>query len=103
MPPPPLLVDLLTIPPEYRKAAPKTPRLISNARRRLAPGERFGKANAINARMPPSPLLVARSTMAKYFSETISSSDQKISDRMPRTLSWGGGKGGDRENPPRGA
>ena len=43
-------------------------------------------ANAIKAKMPPSPLLSARKTYATYLSETISVSAQKISDRMPITF-----------------
>ncbi len=41
-------------------------------------------ASAISARMPPSPRLSARITSSTYLTVTISTSDQKISDRMPR-------------------
>ena len=42
-------------------------------------------ASAISARMPPSPRLSARMISVTYFTVTISTSDQKISDRMPST------------------
>ena len=41
-------------------------------------------ASAISARMPPSPRLSARMIKVTYLTVTISISDQKISDRMPR-------------------
>ena len=40
-------------------------------------------ASAISARMPPSPWLSARMTRVTYLIVTISTSDQKISDRTP--------------------
>ena len=42
-------------------------------------------ASAISARMPPSPRLSACITSSTYLTVTISTSDQKISDRMPST------------------
>ena len=42
-------------------------------------------ASAIKARMPPSPRLSACITSITYFTVTISTSDQKMSDRMPIT------------------
>ena len=42
-------------------------------------------ASAISARMPPSPRLSACMISITYFTVTMSTSDQKISDRMPRT------------------
>ena len=36
-----------------------------------------------NARMPPSPLLSARITTSRYFTEITSSSDQNIRDSTP--------------------
>ena len=42
-------------------------------------------ASAINARMPPSPRLSACITSITYFTVTISTSDQNISERMPMT------------------
>ena len=42
-------------------------------------------ASAISARMPPSPRLSACMTSITYFTVTISTSDQKIRDRMPMT------------------
>ena len=41
-------------------------------------------ASAISARMPPSPRLSARMISITYLTVTISTSDQKISDRIPR-------------------
>ncbi len=41
-------------------------------------------ANAMSAMMPPSPRLSARMMTSTYFTVTVSISDQKISDRMPR-------------------
>src|SRR3546814_4634582 len=46
-----------------------------------------GLSRASRARMPPSPRLSARITSSRYFSETTTTSDQKISDRMPNTRS----------------
>ena len=43
-------------------------------------------ARESKAMMPPSPLLSARMIKATYFADTIIMSDQKISERMPRTL-----------------
>ena len=42
-------------------------------------------ASAINARIPPSPRLSACMISITYFTVTISTSDQKIRDRMPMT------------------
>ncbi len=53
--------------------------------------EPFGRvrcASAISAMMPPSPSLSARMMMVTYFSVTTIISAQKISDRMPSTVSW---------------
>src|SRR5580658_5024368 len=41
-------------------------------------------ASAMSASIPPSPWLSARITSITYFTVTISTSDQKNSDRMPR-------------------
>src|SRR5687768_6091105 len=49
--------------------------------------EPFPGTSAVNARMPPSPWLSARSTNATYLTDTTSRSDQMMSDRTPRTLS----------------
>ena len=45
------------------------------------------KASAVNAKVPPSPLLSARSRISTYFRVTTMISDQKISDSTPSTLS----------------
>ena len=51
----------------------------------------LGRATSANsARMPPSPSLSARMTKSRYLTETTSMSDQKTSDRTPRTLSASG-------------
>ena len=42
-------------------------------------------ARAINASVPPSPLLSARSRMRTYLSVTTRMSAQMISDRIPKT------------------
>jgi hypothetical protein len=57
------------------------------SRRWVDPGAVGRKASAIKAMMPPSPLLSARVMKVTYFRLTTIISDQKISDRMPRTLS----------------
>jgi hypothetical protein len=65
------------------------PMTASNQRARAEPpNERC--ANAINAMMPPSPLLSARITKVTYFSDTTISSDQKISESTPRTAAGAG-------------
>ena len=46
---------------------------------------RARKASAVNASVPPSPLLSALSRISTYFSVTTTISDQKISDNMPYT------------------
>ncbi len=38
--------------------------------------------------MPPSPWLSARITSIRYLTLTTITSDQKISERTPRTLAW---------------
>ena len=43
-------------------------------------------ASAINAMMPPSPLLSARMMNTTYLSDTTMTSDQNISDNTPSTL-----------------
>ena len=43
--------------------------------------------SAVSARMPPSPWLSARITMAMYLTETTMSSAQMMSDSTPSTLS----------------
>jgi hypothetical protein len=47
--------------------------------------------SAASARMPPSPLLSARSTNTRYFTQTTSISAQHISDSTPSTFSRFGG------------
>ena len=46
------------------------------------------KASAVNASVPPSPLLSALSRTSTYLSVTTMVSDQKISDSMPYTAAW---------------
>ena len=45
------------------------------------------RSRVVSASTPPSPLLSARRTMPTYLTEMTSSRDQKMSDRMPSTLS----------------
>ncbi len=59
------------------------PRSNTNALARL----RLRCASAISASVPPSPLLSARTRMRTYLIVTTMISDQRISDRTPRTLS----------------
>ncbi len=58
------------MPSPYSSAAPKIPRRINQ--RRLA--VEFGGMRAVSARIPPSPWLSARSTMAMYLTDTTSTS-----------------------------
>ena len=52
---------------------------------------RAGRAtSAISASTPPSPSLSARMTKSRYFTETTSVIDQKISDSTPKMLSGDG-------------
>ena len=76
------MAGVITPSPKNRQA-PLMPTRASAARIR-APGE-TRCARAISARMPPSPWLSARITSVTYFTVTISTSDQNISDRMPST------------------
>ena len=81
------------MPSPYSKAAPKTPSPTSTARRRVVFSERSGKARAMSARIPPSPLLDARITAPRYFTETMRISEVKMSERIPSTLSRVGASG----------
>ena len=70
------------IPSPYKSAVPKIPR----ATRRpalAATGPRFGMTSAVNARMPPSPLLSARITKSKYLMEMMMTKAQKASEQIP--------------------
>ena len=78
--------------PPYNMAAPNIPSRI-RPRRAGLPRSASGRSKAIRAKMPPSPRLSARNTKTMYLSEMMSTSDQKISDRMPRILSGVAGKG----------
>jgi hypothetical protein len=52
-------------------------------------GEAFAEprsASAMSASVPPSPLLSARMRKMTYFSVTTMNSDQRTSDRMPKTM-----------------
>ena len=53
---------------------------------------RRGRASASSARMPPSPRLSARMTIVRYLNVTTKLSDQKMSERMPRTFGSSTGK-----------
>ncbi len=50
-------------------------------------------ANAISARMPPSPRLSARITRSTYLIVTIRISDQKIRERQPITSQFVAARG----------
>src|SRR6185369_14752357 len=69
-------------PSPKNSAAPKTPTALTgpHTRQLLLALE----TNVLRASTPPSPRLSARSTIATYLTEMISTSDQRISDRMPR-------------------
>ena len=71
------------MPSPYNSAAPKRPIAIS-ARRDDTPGLLL--TSATSARMPPSPPLSARITNSTYFTDTVMTSDQTMSDRTPSTL-----------------
>jgi hypothetical protein len=45
-----------------------------------------GATSEVRARMPPSPRLSARSTYARYLSDTTTISDQNTSEHAPITL-----------------
>ena len=47
----------------------------------------------MRARMPPSPRLSARRTMARYLTEIVRMSAQKMRERTPRTFAGVGGIG----------
>ncbi len=68
----------------YRRAAPNSPTSTSaccGVRPRI---ERWrGITRAVSAMIPPSPRLSARMTSARYFRTITTTSDQKMSDRMP--------------------
>ncbi len=66
-------------PSPYSNAAPNSPMDTSAQLCRARPEV----TSDISARMPPSPWLSARITKKQYFSDTISSSDQMISDSNP--------------------
>ena len=70
------------IPSPKNRHAPTMPTIASVLRIAVLTATRW--ASAISARMPPSPWLSARITSITYFTVTISTSDQKNSDRMPR-------------------
>ena len=50
--------------------------------------QRLAPTSDISARMPPSPWLSARITNRQYFTETVTSSVQKISDSTPSAAPW---------------
>ena len=59
------------------------------APRKVARRQSFMPTSDISAMMPPSPWLSARMTKKQYFSEMVTSSVQKISDRTPNAVSAG--------------
>ena len=67
--------------------APKIPRMPTAYAEREPLGN-VRCASAMSAMMPPSPSLSARMMMVTYLSVTTIISAQKISDRMPSTVSW---------------
>ena len=73
------------IPSPYKSAVPKMP----SATRRpalAAIGPRRGMTSAVRARMPPSPLLSARITKSRYFTEMMMTKAQNASEQIPYTL-----------------
>ncbi len=72
------------MPSPYRKAPPNNPIVMRNVRRHRS-ASRCCRCmmSASSANTPPSPLLSARRMNVTYFTLTISTSDQTISDRMP--------------------
>ena len=76
------IAGVMTPSPKNRQA-PTMPTMASVLRIEALTATRC--ASAISARMPPSPWLSARITSITYFTVTTSTSDQKNSDRMPRT------------------
>ena len=76
------IAGVMTPSPKNRQA-PAMPISVSALRMPVPTDTRC--ASAISARMPPSPRLSACMTSITYFTVTISTSDQKISDRMPIT------------------
>ena len=71
------------MPSPYSRAAPNRPTAIRTPRSEVAVRER---TSATSARMPPSPSLSARITNTRYLIETMTMSDQKISESTPSTL-----------------
>ena len=74
------IAGVITPSPKNRQQ-PLTP--ISARMRRIRAPVQPRWASTIRARMPPSPRLSARITSDTYLMVTISTSDQKISDKMP--------------------
>jgi hypothetical protein len=60
---------------------------MSSDARQLREGARLTSSSASSDTMPPSPRLSARRIKMAYLSATISSSDQRITDTMPITVS----------------
>ncbi len=67
--------------------APKTPAAASTIFVRRPPGTCRRRINAISDMMPPSPSLSARITSMTYVTVTMITTDQKISEMIPNTLS----------------
>jgi hypothetical protein len=65
-------------PSPYSNAAPRIPMATTPARPCAMP------SSDINARIPPSPSLSARMTIATYLTDVVMISVQTISDSMPR-------------------
>ena len=79
------------IPSEKSSAVPNRARRdTSTTVRRPISARPLGRISASSAMMPPSPWLSARITNTMYLTTTAMISDQKISDRTPRTFSNAG-------------
>src|SRR6185436_462516 len=76
------------MPSPYRNAPPNKPSMISAPRHRSGRSafRRVSMINASSAYTPPSPRLSARRMKPTYFTATISTNDQTISDNNPKTF-----------------
>ena len=75
-------------PSPYSSAVPNTPSVTTPAATLDTAWPSGGITNDVNARMPPSPWLSARITVARYLMQITMTSAQNATDAAPNAVAW---------------